>query len=190
MRKALIVFLTVVLAVLLPAAPASAKHTRKKVNHVHFVRNGLDDQGRLTIVGRMWTGRTKRCKSAAAADVKVTAGAFSPATTNVSTDANGFFKGKWKMVGDAGSQMVRVRCRGVLFKGKFRIRETDLAYGGFPVLPTAAVGLGLTTIGWVMLLASGAGSDRGLRRLLIRRGAKRRSGGRAQGSDTAATRRP
>lgn len=199
MRKGLIVLLTVGLVVLLPATPAAAKHTKKKVNHLHFIRSARQSDDKVKINGRMYTGTKKRCKHATG--VTVRSRPFSPSPSTVTTN-NYWFKGRWKMVEGPGRYMVRVRCNGVLFKGKFRVREDDLAYTGVPVSLTAGVGLGLTTIGWLMLIAAGsgraqpAGSDGQparpgpvLRRLLIPRGARRRSGGRAQGSDTAAIRR-
>jgi hypothetical protein len=184
MRRALII-LTAVLVVLLPAAPASAKHTKRRVYHVHIVRSAVQPDDRVKVNGRMYTGRQKRCKNVSGVVVK--SSGFSPYESTVKTE-NHWFKGRWQFR-DPGKHMLRMRCKGVLFKAKFRVRESDLAYTGVPVLPTAGVGLGLTVIGWLMLIAAGGGSGRGSRRLVIRRAARRRSGGMARGSDTAATRR-
>jgi hypothetical protein len=183
MRRALII-LTAGLVVLLPAAPASAKHTKRRVYHVHIVRSAVQPDDTVKVNGRMYTGRKKRCKNVSGVVVK--SSGFSPYETTVKTE-NHWFKGQWQFR-DPGKHMLRMRCKGVLFKAKFRVRESDLAYTGVPVLPTAGVGLGLTIIGWLMLIA-GAGSGRGPGRLVIRRAARRRSGGMARGSDTAATRR-
>jgi hypothetical protein len=185
MRRALVIVLAVGLVVLVPAAPASAKHTRKKVNHIHLIRSKVQPDDMVKVNSRMYTGKKLRCKTDP--DVIVKSSGFRPYESTKPAE-NHWVKGRWRFV-DPGKHMLRMRCNGVLFKAKFRVKKSDLAYTGVPVLPTAAVGLGLTVTGWLMLLAAGPGSGRGQRRrLLSRRAVRRRSGGRAPGSDTLATR--
>jgi hypothetical protein len=185
MRKTLVLILTVGLVVLVPAAPASAKHTRKRVNHIHLTRSKVKPDDMVNVNSRMYTGKRLRCKNDN--DVIVKSSGFRPYESKKQA-VNHWVKGRWRFV-DPGKHMLRMRCKGVLFKAKFRVRKSDLAYTGVPVLPTAGVGLGLTVIGWLMLLAAGPGPGRGPRRRVVsRRAVRRRSGGRAPGSDTLATR--
>jgi hypothetical protein len=190
MRKALII-LVVGLAVLLFPTPAlSGTHTGNTSNHVHFVPTGATRGTTVEVVGRMWRGGSKKCLNAPSNGVKISSDRFTGEGELVGTDQHGFFRDTWTMGSTVGPAMVYVRClsTNVLYKGHFSVKSVGaMPDTGTPALLTLGVGLALTTVGWLMLLA--ARSDRLRPAILIPRGARGRSVDRAGGLDTAATRR-
>lgn len=181
MRKSLIIFLVAGLACLLPAAPASAAvHNGKTGKHVHFSPSGGFSGKSPLIKGYLWIGNERRCRDAR--NVRVESSALEPDVNNETTNGIGMFQRTFKIVGGSGTKTVKVVCKNVTFYGKFRVYSGSLPNTGFPGALTLAVGLALIAAGGIMLMAARS------ERLVILAGATGRFGGRARGSDTAATR--
>ena len=160
MRKTSPIVLVVVLAFLLfgvPTVLVAETAEASAANVVHLVPSGSLSGRTVTIVGRMWTGTTIRCVGAS--NVKVKSAAFDPyvryVTTTGGTGPNrGLFNGSWKIVGAARTATVWTRCRDVLFTGSFTVKTGSMPMTGAPAFLTAGVGLALTTVGWLMLIAA------------------------------------
>jgi hypothetical protein len=146
MRKAFLV-LAVALTFLLSAAlPASAGTGWLKIN-VEGPGTTSMTPGTKAIYMKMYEGSTVRCKNSGDDVVTVTSSAFDPESKRDDTDGNGLLVLHTYVKPSYGSHPVKATCKGWAFYGTITVKSGSIAFGGVPVLPTAALGLLLVLVG-------------------------------------------